>query len=428
MPVYDTGAIQNAQTSRIVSLSVRVFNTGRQPAIAGIEAYTINPPGDGFAAKTFYAVNLVSLNPIGEAGSSFTLGNVFANLDVFGIRVSTSGLGGSTVAVAIAATRENGLVEPYFLEGEVTTVDELLFAYVANNEPNVSVFNTGNHTLVKTIETATDSFRVAVAPDGTRVYVSDSNRSVYAIDTQTNTVIATITFPVTAGVGGLAVTPNGARVYVLCNGDDTIRIVGTATNTITGFIVLAPLSKPERIVFNTDGSRAYVCNSNADTVTVIDTATETIITDIPLVVGANPVSLAIHPEGTFVYTANQGTSGTSVIDTSVNAVVASISFPVGNNPAGVAITPDGSRLYFSMSSDEVLLFNPQTLTFVQSIILPTGDTPTSLAVTPDSSELLIACFNRACVKVASTETGEIVAIMPAGLNPDDIAITPVLLF
>ncbi|GAB6153760.1 hypothetical protein JCM17380_25100 [Desulfosporosinus burensis] len=49
--------------------------------------YYINPPGDGFGNKTLYVVELVLLNPLGTPGSSFALDNVYADLDVFGVRV-----------------------------------------------------------------------------------------------------------------------------------------------------------------------------------------------------------------------------------------------------------------------------------------------------------------------------------------------------
>ena len=54
---------------------------------------------------------------------------------------------------------------------------------------------------------------MAVTPDGTRAYVTDSNDdTVSVINTATNTVIATI--PVGTSPGDVAVNPDGTRVYV----------------------------------------------------------------------------------------------------------------------------------------------------------------------------------------------------------------------
>ena len=54
---------------------------------------------------------------------------------------------------------------------------------------------------------------MAVSPDGTRAYVTNlGSGTVSVIDTDTNTVIATIT--VGSGPAGVAVSPDGTRAYV----------------------------------------------------------------------------------------------------------------------------------------------------------------------------------------------------------------------
>jgi hypothetical protein len=57
--VFDTGPIDNRAAPRTTRLTVRLFNTDRLPALAGIEVNQINPPGDGFGNGTLYVVNLV---------------------------------------------------------------------------------------------------------------------------------------------------------------------------------------------------------------------------------------------------------------------------------------------------------------------------------------------------------------------------------
>jgi|GEM_PF-4090734 len=88
MAVFDTGPIDNRNTPRITQLTIRLLNTGRLPALVGVEAYQVNPDGAGFGIETLYITNQVNLSPFNTPNSTFTLDNVFADVDVFGVGCS----------------------------------------------------------------------------------------------------------------------------------------------------------------------------------------------------------------------------------------------------------------------------------------------------------------------------------------------------
>jgi len=72
------------------------------------------------------------------------------------------------------------------------------------------------------------------------------------------------------------------------------------------------------VAVSPDGSKVYVTNDDASTVSVIDTATNT-VTTIPLGSGAGPDGVAVTPDGSKVYVANEGLNTVSVIDTATNS-------------------------------------------------------------------------------------------------------------
>jgi hypothetical protein len=80
MPVYDTGLIENRKALRTRQLIVRLSNGGREPAIASVQAYTVNSDVTGFGAVVLYSLNLFYLLPTGFPHSVFTQ-NLFADLD-----------------------------------------------------------------------------------------------------------------------------------------------------------------------------------------------------------------------------------------------------------------------------------------------------------------------------------------------------------
>jgi len=74
----------------------------------------------------------------------------------------------------------------------------------------VSVIDTATNTVIATIPVGFEPVGVAVTPDGSKVYITNNNSStVSVIDTVTNTVTATI--PVGLFPFGVAVTPDGSR-------------------------------------------------------------------------------------------------------------------------------------------------------------------------------------------------------------------------
>jgi YVTN family beta-propeller protein len=158
------------------------------------------------------------------------------------------------------------------------------------------------------------------------------------IDASTNTVIGSA-IPVGSIPLGLAVTPDGRKVYVANFNGNTVSVIDTATTTVTSI----PLSEPHDVAVSPDGSKVYVASASGS-VFVVNTATNALIGS-PISAGLNPLSLAVAPDGSKIYVTNNASNNdtASVIDTAMNAVVATIT--VGLDPFGVAVTPDGRKVY-----------------------------------------------------------------------------------
>ena len=165
------------------------------------------------------------------------------------------------------------------------------------------------------------------------------SNTVSVIDTKTNKVTATI--PVGAGPLGVAVSPDGSKVYITNDNDNpgTVAVIGTATNKVIATIPVG--DAPFGVAVSPDGGKVYVVNeaSNPGTVSVIGTATNKVIATIP--VGPSPFGMAVTPDGSKVFVANEQSQpgSVSVIDAATNAVTATI--PVGSGPQafGIFIQP-----------------------------------------------------------------------------------------
>jgi YVTN family beta-propeller protein len=178
------------------------------------------------------------------------------------------------------------------------------FAYVPNtNSGTVSVIDTAINTIVATVPVVDSPDGVAIAPDGTRVYVtirSGINGRVSVIATATNTEVATVPMERENHPWGVAITPDGTHAYVV-NGVGTgglgnVSVIATATNTVVANVRVG--WEPFGVAITPDGTHAYVVNSARQTifppsVSVIDTATNTEVANV--LVGKLPFWVAITP-------------------------------------------------------------------------------------------------------------------------------------
>src|ERR1700746_3239808 len=83
------------------------------------------------------------------------------------------------------------------------------------------------------------------------------------------------------------------NAYITNALDNTVSVVSTATNTVTATIPVGV--SPTGVAVSPDGSKVYVTNQgddiNPSTVSVIDTKTNTVTANVP--VGVDPTSAAV---------------------------------------------------------------------------------------------------------------------------------------
>ncbi len=120
-----------------------------------------------------------------------------------------------------------------------------------------------------------------------------TERIVSVIDTSTNTVVDTVAM--NDGATGVAITPDGTRAYVTNSLSHTVSVVDTASDTVIATVVVGP--GPQDVAITPDGAHAYVTNPGDNTVSVIDTSTNTVTATVPA--GRTPYYVAITPLVTF---------------------------------------------------------------------------------------------------------------------------------
>lgn len=108
----------------------------------------------------------------------------------------------------------------------------------------------------------------------------------------------------------VALSPNGARLYIVCEGTDELVVADTATLAVVAHVRVGHV--PRGIALSADGKRIYVTNSWADTVSEIDADAPAVTRTLPA--GFEPIGLTLDETGQTLYVANRISSDVSVID------------------------------------------------------------------------------------------------------------------
>lgn len=195
---------------------------------------------------------------------------------------------------------------------------------------------------------------LALATDsgGTVLYIAEHTaRQVVVFDIAAGKVAKA--YPLPDQPTGLAVAPDGARLYVT-GASPLGKVYVIDLNKAKIVRRISAGHTPNAPVVSPDGRTLYVCNRFNNSVSVINIKSGRQAATIDVV--REPVAAAITPDGKLLFVANLLPAGradqdyaaaaVSVIDTTTNSVAAQVQLPNGSMALrGVCISPDGRHVY-----------------------------------------------------------------------------------
>ncbi len=134
-------------------------------------------------------------------------------------------------------------------------------------------------------------------------------------------------------------SPDGTRLYVLCQGSDEVRVLDA--RTYVTFKTIAVGHVPRGMSLSPDGALLFVANAWDDTVSVVDT--RTLAVTALWSVGAEPSSVAEDRHARHVFVPNRISDDVAVLDAATG--VEEKRLVAGRGASYITASPDGSRLY-----------------------------------------------------------------------------------
>ncbi|MGH9904445.1 MAG: hypothetical protein ACRD8U_02545 [Pyrinomonadaceae bacterium] len=306
---------------------------------------------------------------------------------------------------------------------------------------------TCNFNVIATLDVGDSPFGVTTSPDGQTVWIANSgglfnnsnkvtvlNASTFAIET----VITVGNFP-----EDIAFTPDGSQAFVTNSSDATVSVINTATRTVTQTISLAsiPMTFPFGIVAGKNEKKVFVTSASAEfdgsdqNIAVLDITNPSNVTLASTIqvpgFGGRPAIRPIDNELIVpVAPSETGPAKIVAINTSSQNIKREIELPGSTAfPNDMAITPDGRFAYvglfdFSGGTGGVWVINLKTRSTVT--VINTGDPAVhGIGITPDGEFVFATNFSAGSnsVKVIDTDTNTIVATIPTGPQPNEVAVT-----
>lgn len=328
-----------------------------------------------------------------------TLANATTAANAQGFATNTVTLGQAEGDVQIRAT-VTGLPPVTFgavsrrLTTRVATLSGSGFgiARIPSNQVLVSLIDRGQVERVSTTPPTSNRLAtvfgtpVVIAADaaGTFAYVANMHSTGFLSVIDIASMTKVVDVPIPGEAHSLALSPRGDRVYVT-NTNDAVFAVDVATRAVVDTTRVAFGSGPWGLSFWTTAtdSLMYVTARNGGSISEVDMRTGSVLRTLS--VGGRPHGLTIAPSGSTLYVADDQMGQVLFVNRVTGAVGARIP---AEGAFGMGIAPDGNTLYVTTNTGYILVIDVASATVARRFW--SNGTPRQIVVSPDGNSAMAA--------------------------------------
>ena len=280
--------------------------------------------------------------------------------------------------------------------------------------------------VVATVPVGSSPWGIAISPDGSRVYVGDYSSSTISVVNTTSLARTTI------GVGGepayIALTPDGTTAYAPSYRDDSVAIVDLTASSLAG--AFTGTNNAWAVAINGDDS-LFVFDFVGVNAPVRRVNLHTGLEDDSVTTSSYAWSATISADGSTLYAPLSGANKLAVVRTSDMSVTAEI--PMLGDPRYAAVSPDQASVYVTSTpisgAPMVVRVNTATRTIDDSwVIGPTSYRAFGIATSLDGAQIYVAMEAPAAqpgqLVVIDAATGQVDDTVSVGVNPFGVAVSP----
>src|SRR5258706_1992760 len=292
---------------------------------------------------------------------------------------------------------------------------------------NIHIIDPATNKVVGVITGIEVNHGAAVAPDGSRIYISDEAESTLDV-VDAKTLKVTNRIPLSGHPNNIAVGRDGRRVYVgIIQAPGAVDVIDTSS--LKNVKTLQTKGSIHNPYVTPDGKYVVAGSIAGKTVNVFDAQTEQPAWTLEMDLGVRPMTFNTNPDGTtkWIFVQLSGFNGFAVVDFATHKEINRIKLPAlpsgkdpflqgGNESHGMAVTSDGKTLVVnSRLNSAVYSYSLPDLKLLGSVDV--GRAPDWVTLTPDGKTAYVA--NAASNSVSVVDIGSMKEItrIPVGQVP-----------
>jgi YVTN family beta-propeller protein len=293
---------------------------------------------------------------------------------------------------------------------------------------NVHVIDPATNTVVGVISGIEVSHGAAIAPDGSRIYISDEADSTLDV-VDGKSLKVTDRIPLSGHPNNIAIAKDGRRVYVgIIQAPGGVDVIDTAS--LKRVKTLPTKGTIHNAYVTPDGKYVVAGSIQSKTVNVFDAATEQPAWTLEMDLGIRPMTFSTNPDGStkWIFVQLTGFNGFAVVDFATRKEINRIknpdlppgkkTVPEGSDPShGMAVTADGKTLVVCSRLNNFLY------TYSLPDLKPIGGAELGgkgagwVTLTPDGKTAYVANPVTNDVSVVDIKSMKEVARIPVGFVP-----------
>lgn len=293
---------------------------------------------------------------------------------------------------------------------------------------NVDIIDPANNKVVGQIQGIEANHGAAVAPDGSRIYVSDEAENTLDVaDGKTFQVLRRI--PLSGRPNNIAISPDGRRVYVgIIQAPGGVDVIDTAS--LQDIKTLPTKGSIHNTYVTPDGKFIVAGSIAGKTVNVIDAQTDRTAWTLQMDMGVRPMAFSRNPDGStkWIFVQLSDLNGFAVVDFATHKEIRRIEnpplppgkspVPAGADPShGMAVTPDNKTLVVCSRLNNALYAYALPDLKLRGAADLGGKGAAWVTLTPDGKTAYVAMAVTNDVSVVDVDSLKEVTRIPVGFVP-----------